>query len=519
MDYINGSDREQLIIISLEQMIDAESFVRIIDAFVDALDMDQFGFRNMALNPDGRPPYHPTDLMKLYLYGYHHGIRSCRKLEHATHINVELMWLLKSNKPHFKTIANFRKDNAEAFRKVFRHFVWILKEWKLVDGKHIAIDSFKIRAQNSLKNNFNAKKIERHIAYIDDKIDQYLHELKEEGDDEKKKNLRKKIKHNRTKKKSYQHIDQQLKDDQVDQISLTDPDAKAVVLHRNIVNVGYNIQAISDAKHKLFIGTDTGGVNDTHALSAMVQIAQANTGRTKMNVLGDKGYHTASELDSCEKLKVTSFISPKNSSANQSANIFDISDFKYHPGSDTYRCPDHQILRSNGVVYERKNNKKGAENIRFKHYKTAACKGCPLRTQCTQSPNGRVLQRLENQASIDRNNKRVNQNPDYYRQRQQIIEHQFGTLKRQWHFDHTLVRGKKNVLAEVSIIFTIYKLKRCMSILGFKELVKRLKALLFDFLSIFKLSDSISHQTIRIYENVYYSSQIIPINHSKIKWD
>jgi transposase len=170
MDHIRGNNRNQIKMISLEQMGEPESMVRIIDAFVDIQNLEQFDFNYFALNKEGRPPYHPATLMKLYLYGYQNSIRTCRKLQKACNTNIEVMWLLNEQSPHYKTIADFRKDNPKSFKAVFRYFVAMLKEWKLIDGKTIGVDSFKIRAQNSLKNNFNEKKVKRHIDYIDKKI-------------------------------------------------------------------------------------------------------------------------------------------------------------------------------------------------------------------------------------------------------------------------------------------------------------------------------------------------------------
>lgn len=203
MDHITGQDREQMMLMSLEQFVPKESFVRIIDAFVDALDLEEFGFLYYKLNKAGRPPFHPSTLLKLYIYGYQNGIRSCRKLEKATQINIEVMWLLKGLRPNFKTIAKFRKDNAKAFREVFRSFVTILKDWNLVDGKHIAIDSFKIRAQNSLKNNHNQRKIDRHLDYIDNKINEYFELLDDEDDPARRELINKKIEYNASKADQY----------------------------------------------------------------------------------------------------------------------------------------------------------------------------------------------------------------------------------------------------------------------------------------------------------------------------
>ena len=480
MDHIQGQDREQMMIMSLNQMVHEEAFVRIIDAFVDALNLEEYGFLYYKLNKSGRPPFHPSVLLKLYIYGYQNGVRSCRKLEKSTKINLEVMWLLKGLRPNFKTIAKFRKDNAKAFRLVFRSFLSILKDWDLVDGKHIAIDSFKIRAQNSLKNNYNQKKIERHLNYIDGKINEYLDQLDEEQDPALRQEINRKLEHNIEKADQYLNLSKRLDSEQIDQISTVDPDSRAVVLHRNIVHVGYNIQASSDRKHKMLVAMDTGDVNDTHALYPMINATQVNLGVKNMNVLADKGYHTGAQLSASETLHVASYVSPKANAANKKHDVFPMEQFTYHPGSDTYRCPANEIMRSNGNWYERRSSKRNKHPIKFKQYKTDKCPSCPLKDQCTSSPRGRMIQRTEHQGAIDRNNLRVNADPEYYRNRQQIIEHQFGTFKRQWHFTHTLMSGKVNVLGEVSILFTAYNLKRSVSILGFQDLLERLKALLYN---------------------------------------
>jgi len=432
MDFVEGQDREQMFISSIEQMVDPEAFVRIIDAFIDALPLEQFDFKNLELNEQGRPPFHPGVLLKLYLYGYQNGIRSFRKLEHACKVNLEVIWLINGRRPNYKTIANLRKQNTLAFRQVFRHFVAILKGWRLIEGKTIAIDSFKVRAQNSLKNNYNLAKIHRHLDYIDAKIDVYCEELDQADNDEEKEHLHAKINDQIDKGNQYCELGDKIIQSGKDQLSTADPDAQAVILHRNIVNVDYNIQAASDAKHKLPTAFDTGDVNDTHALGNMVNQVQQNLHISKFEVLADKGYHTAAQLAACEDINVTTYVSHKANSANSTNQVFPVEDFNYHPGSDTYRCPNGSILRTNEMIYHRKSKKPKHPAIRFKHYRTADCKLCPIRSQCTSARNGRIIQRNEHarlghsdgfQSAIDRNNKRVLKNPDYYRQRQQIIEH------------------------------------------------------------------------------------------------
>ena len=480
MHHIQGQNREQIKIISLEQMVEKKSMVRIIDSFVDMLKLEQSGFSYFKLNKDGRPPFHPGTMMKIYLYGYQNGIRSCRKMEKACFNNIEMMWLIHEQRPHYKTIANFRKDNPKAFKKVFRYFVALLKDWKLIDGKTIAIDSFKIRAQNSLKNNFNERKVKRHIEYIDNKIAQYEQALDEDFDEETKD----KLEHNKKKKENYQSMGKQLRESNDGQISTTDPDSKAVVFQRNSVKVGYNIQAATDAKNKLFIAADTGDVNDTKALAVMVKKAQENIGNTdkdiKMDVLADKGYHSGRELKACDELGVTTYISPKDNSSSKINSGYAMANFKYNKEQDCYSCPAGKTLNTNGRWYTKK-LKNGRQSYQVKHYKTTACDGCHLRLQCTSNKTGRVIERTQYQQYVEMNNKRVNNAPDYYRQRQQIIEHQFGTLKRQWHFDYTLTKGKEKVLGEVYMIFTSYNLKRSLSILGFKDLMSKIKALLHAY--------------------------------------
>jgi transposase len=470
MVHIQGNNRNQIRMLSLEQMVEQESMVRVIDAFIDMLDLEKFDFNYFKLNKEGRPPYHPSTMMKLYLYGYQNSLRTCRKLEKACKTNIEMMWLINEQRPHYKTIANFRKDNPKAFKGVFRYFVAILKDWNLIDGKTIAIDSFKIRAQNSLKNNFNQRKVIRHIDYIDKRIAQYEQALDEEFDE----NIKERLEYNHQKKENYKKVQKKLKQSGDGQISTTDTDSKAVVFQRNSVRVGYNIQAVSDSKNKLLIAVDTGDVNDTKALAVMVKKAKENIGEVE-NVLADKGYHSGRELKACEKLDVTTFISPKESSSTKKNPDFAMESFVYDKQEDTYTCSAGELMQTNGKWYN-KTLKNGRKSYQVKHYKTKACNGCHLRAQCTTNRHGRVIERTEYQQYVTRNNDRVNQNPDYYRQRQQIIEHQFGTLKRHWHFEYTLTKGKEKVLGEVYLIFTGYNLRRLMSIFDFETLMSKIKA-------------------------------------------
>ena len=252
--------------------------------------------------------------MKLYIYGYQNGIRRSRKLEREARLNIEVMWLLSGLRPKYHTIADFRAQNKKAFREIFRRFVYLLKQWELVEGETIAIDSFKVRAQNSLKNNFNEKKIDRHMAYIDEKIIEYEQDLERNDKEDESQEIKKKIGLQELKKADYKTLRDTLEASDQEQISLTDTDARAVVLHRNIVNVGYNVQASVDAKHKLLVGYDTGDVNDTHALAPMVKMTKELLKADHISVLADKGYHTGEQLRQCDQMGVTTYVSPKASS-------------------------------------------------------------------------------------------------------------------------------------------------------------------------------------------------------------
>ena len=473
MDFQQGFNRHQIQMMDFNSMVASDSWARIVDLFVDILPLQELGF-NDVLADEGRPPFHSSDLLKLYLYGYKNGIRSSRKLAHNCNVNLEVIWLLKGLRPSARKIAYFRKDNAKAFKASFRFFVSLLKEWDLITGEVIAIDSFKIRAQNALKNNFNQKKIDRHIDYIDTKIAKYEKALELADAEDEKEKLAAKIDYQNTKKDKYKQIEKQLEKSGESQISLVDPDAKGVVLHRNIVNVGYNVQAGCDAKHKLFINNDTGSVNDTHALSPMALDVKELLGVKQMDCLTDKGYTTGKHLEICEQNGITPYSSPKEHSS-QKNGLFDMKIFEYNQENDTYICPNNAVLTSTGNIYNKGNHK-------VKHYKNfKACASCSLRAQCTTAKNGRLIERSIYQEALERNEERVNKNPNYYRLRQQITEHQFGTLKRQWGFTFTLMKGKQHVLSEVNLVMICYNLRRLISIFGVNGLKNRLKGLVAYF--------------------------------------
>ena len=470
MHHVKSEPRNQMQFFCLDQMVDPNSFVRIIDFFVDTIDLKSFGFKHVTLKEEGRPPIHPALLLKLYIYGYRFNVRSSRKLEREAMLNIEARWLLGEVVPSNKTICNFRKDYGEQFRAIFRKFVFLLKQLDLVEGKTIAVDSFKVRAQNSLKNNFNQAKIDRHLDYIDGRLAEFEKALDAADSAEDKAEIAAKIETQKARKDKYQALEAQIKATGKDQISSTDTDAKSVVLQRGITVVGYNIQGAVDAKHKLITHFDTGSVNDTNALAAVAIETKELLQVEKMDVLADKGYHTGQQMQQCEQNNISTYVSPKEPASNN-PDIFPITQFVYIAQTDCYTCPAKQTLTTNGtwLTHSSKGHKSAYKFQRYNN--TAACRTCELHTQCTTSTtNGRNIDRSEFASLLEQNAERIKQNPDYYKQRQQLAEHPWGTIKRQRGFDHVLTRGKTKVLGEVSLVFIGYNLARCANIVdGFEK--------------------------------------------------
>jgi transposase len=485
MKFIEGQNRAQLVLIptSLDALIDADNEVRTIDLFVDSLDIKDFGFA-VKESLEGRPAYHPKVLLKLFIYGYLNRIRSSRALEKECSRNIELMWLLKQLTPDHNTISNFRKDNAEGIRKVFQATVSIAKYFNLIGGKLIAGDSTKLRAQNSKKNNFNQGKIDRHLAYIEQKIELYQQELAE-ADGDQKKELHKAIKQQKQRKEGYVHLQAELNKTGQEQISISDPDSRQMVLRNTITEVAYNVQSTTDAKHCLPIDYLITNNNDSKALGNMVQRASNIVGNTKFTAVFDKGYHKGSELKAAQLLGVKTLVAiPDISSASMAPDpAYNVSEFIYTKKKNTYTCPQGHTLTTNGNWYQKSNTsskRKNGSTYLVQHYKTPACKICPLIACCTKNTGGRgrVIERSEYQEYVDQNRKNIAQNEAQYKLRQSIIEHNYGTIKRQWNFHFILTKkGINRAASDVGFMFVAYNLKRLLNLIDKKDLLKYLKRL------------------------------------------
>lgn len=480
MPYIKGIDRNQVQMFPelLDDLINEENPVRVIDAFIDSLGMVKLEFTNSVCRGPGAPSYDPKDMAKLYLYGYMNGIRTSRKLERATYTNVEVMWLIKKLHPDFKTIADFRKQNKPQIKQLFKEFNLLCKDWGLFGGELVAVDGTKLRADNSKKNNYNKKKIERQLKYINEKIDTYLNALDDgdrDAEETPKLNLeeiQKKIDELNERKSFYTDLEEQLKARNCNEISTTDPDSRMMDNKKNGLEVNYNVQTAVDEKNKLILATEvTNNPSDQGQLNDMAQLAKETLGideKATLEVVADKGYYQAEDLKACDDNNTLTYVTHQLYS-NGTGNPEYYSDkFKYDPDKDIYICPQSQILSRT------KPRKDDPERVKYKNYK--ACSKCPNRDLCTKSKKGRVVSRSSNQDFLDTVDARTVQNMDKYLKRQMIVEHPFGTVKRTMNAGYFLTRGLESVKAETDLIFLAYNMKRVINILGVSEIIRRIEA-------------------------------------------
>lgn len=480
MNYISGTSRTQLQFNTLEDFISADNPVRFVDSFVDHLDLLKLNFAISNPNKEGRRSFEPKLFLKIYLYGYLNGIRSSRKLERECERNIELHWLTNTLQPNYHSIADFRKINPAALKNVFKLFVSFLKHSDLIGGETIAIDGTKTRAHNSKKNNYNPKKIERHLKYIEDKSTEYLKQLEEndtKDDEVKVTQIKEKLERLKTNKIAYELLEKKLEESGEPQISMTDPDARALLVQGQVVEVCYNMQAAVDEKHKLVIATHTINRNDRNALTAIAKEAQTNIDTEGFTVLVDKGYHNGREIQQCTDAKIITIVAQQeivNPNEKGTTPDYLVTKFIYNKEADTYTCPQGETLHTKGTWHSKKMNDRVM--YKFKKYRTPKCSVCPVKHLCTgKTVGGRELDRSEYADAVAANNKRYYENQTLYRKRQEINEHIFGTIKRQWGYNHTNLNGLRKVNGEHSLIMLVYNIKRCINILGMQDLLAKLK--------------------------------------------
>jgi transposase len=478
MSYISGENRNQSILFpqSLEDYITPDNPVRIINEYVTLLELQAFKFTHASPPEKGRPPYHPGDMLRIYLYGYLHHIRSSRRLETEAKRNIELMWLIRKLKPDFKTIADFRKDNKKALVQVFRDFTRLCKNWQLFGKELVAIDGSKFRVSNSKRKNYSKKKLARNINYINEKIADYLTELDEtdqvESDDHRPdaKEVQERIKQLKERKAKYQSYQDNLEETKQNELSTTDPDARLMVGNNNSVEVSYNVQTSVDSRHKLIVDFKViNKPNDLGQLAPMALRTKKILGNKEFTVLADKGYYHAHDLAYCYKKKITTYVTRQVYSNGTGEKEFYPDKFSYEKDQDCYLCPAGKRL-----YYYRTRKKDG--KITGKDYRNLeACFSCPVKNRCTKAVKGRTIFRHRNQDFLDLIDRQTRENLKTYKLRQMIVEHPFGTIKRAWGASYFLTRRKASVSAEIALSFLAYNLKRVINILGTEEILRRLR--------------------------------------------
>ncbi|OOV19234.1 IS1182 family transposase [Flavobacterium sp. LM4] len=476
MQHIQGISRQQMRFSSLEDAISADNQVRFIDAFVTFLDLEKLGFAVTSIKSEGRPSYNIKVFLKIYLYGYLNGLRSSRKLEKECFRNIEMQWLLEDIRPNYHSISDFRKNNPAALKNLFKLFVVFLKDADLIAGETIAIDGTKSRAHNSRKANFNQKKIDKHLEYIEIKTQQYLDALEENDakhNPEKIKNIKQKIERLKQNKIRYELLEEKLEASGEPQISTTDSDARALLVQGQVVEISFNMQAAVDAKHNLVVATHTINKNDRSALSAIAIEAKENLGIETYTALVDKGYHNGKQIEICKKANITTIVAQPEQGKNKEriAEGYLISKFQYDQTTDTYTCPEGETLKTTGHWHK----KTDSDSYEFKRYRTSKCRECSVKQLCTSRVAGRDIDRSQYADAVEENNKRYHANPQLYRKRQEINEHIFGTIKRQWGYNHTNLTGLEKVNGEHSLIMLVYNIKRSINILGVPELIAKLQ--------------------------------------------
>jgi len=399
MQFIQGNNRHQSYFSTLEDQVSSDNAVRLIDAFIDKLDLQKLGFSKTVHNSGGRPPYAPGVLLKLYLYGYLNKVRSSRKLEKECSRNIELQWLLQGLQPNYHTISDFRKLHGVPLQSMFRLYVQFLGEAGLLGKTTIAVDGSKFKAVNSKKNNYNQKKIDKHRQFIKDKAEKYLQDLddldkqEQTGDKDDMQLKKEKIKQGLEKLKErsikYDTLQEQLNNTDDKQISTTDADSRSIIIVKNIVEVAYNVQNAVDDKHNLIEQTQATNTNDGKALHQAATQAKENLqleNTDTLMVLADKGYHTGAELQHCQQDNMITHVAYKEQpSVKHIAHEFLSENFSYDTTTDSYTCPAGATLTSLGTWH----NKKGEANetsYHFKTYRHNACKSYPLKNKSTKPP-------------------------------------------------------------------------------------------------------------------------------------
>jgi transposase len=469
MRYISGESRKQITMFPevVDDYITEDNPVRFIEAFVDGLDMAEVGFGRAEPNDLGRPGYDPRDLLKLYIYCYLNRVRSSRRIEIEAGRNLELMWLMRKLKPDFKTIADFRKGNTKALKKIFQEFSGICRKLELFGGELVAVDGSKFRASNSKKKNFSPAKLKYLIQKTDKRIDEYLKQL-DRGDTEDEvgqetvEALNKKIEKLREIREEYKETEQKLDKSGEKQLSVTDPDARLMKTEQG-THVCYNVQMAVDSKHKMIVAMElTNEGNDLNQLSSIAGEAKKELGVEEIEVVTDMGYYDCDQVKECADNRITVYMDKPAVKVIQ--GVYSKERFEYNVEKDVYICPAGEDL-----TYRTTDKQKS-----MKVYKTDSCESCELKTQCTSGEGPRVIKRHIHEGVMEEMAARVKGNREKLRLRAGLAEHPWGTMKRTLDQGYFLLRGTEKVDVEMRLNGLIYNLKRALNIVGVPKLIKAL---------------------------------------------
>jgi transposase len=472
MSYNRGADRSQVQLLPacVEDYVPTNSPARFIDAFVEGLDLQKLGFTRAQPAQTGRPPYHPADLLKLYIYGYLYRIRSSRRLEAEAARNLEVIWLLRCIRPDFKTIADFRAENRDAFKPLFKQFNLLCRKLELFGAELVAIDGSKFKAVNNPRHHYSQKSLQELIRKIEARIDNYLQDI-EASDSEaaggpsapSRQELEEKIARLKQARAEYEATLGAMKERSVSEISTVDPNSRAM----KKVGIGYNVQVAVDSKNHLIVEPEVvQSASDRGQLSNMATAAKTALEAAELKVAADAGYHEATQLESCEKNGIQTYVPETGKTSGMSTDgkqVFPKERFSYDAASDTYRCPGRQILSRGSVGKSRGKD-------RALYYNRAACRACSLKEQCTAG-RFRLIPRRLNEDVVERQAERLKAHPEMMKQRRAIVEHVFGTL-RMWGHDDFLLRGLQKVRAEFSLSALTYNLRRILNVVDFEELMR-----------------------------------------------
>jgi transposase len=476
--FVEGTDREQSTLFPecLEDWIDENNPVRVIDVFVDELDLAELGFDGVAPETTGRPGYHPSVLLKLYIYGYLNRVQSSRRLEREALRNVEVMWLTGRLAPDHKTIADFRKDNGGAIRQVCARFIELCRAMGLLTEASVAIDGSKFKAVNNRDKNFTRAKMDRRMAQIEESVARYLQQLDTADRQEPSEALQTKTSRLKDKIAKLKQQMQHLKELRVQmlaapdqQISLTDPDSRSMATSgRGSGVVGYNVQVAVETKHHLIIAHEViNEGSDRAQLSPMAKAAKAVLAVEKLDAVADRGYFSGEEILACDNAGVTVTLPKPMTSGMMARGRFGKQDFRYVADEDVYICPAGETL-----PYRYTNEEDG---LILRRYWTNACQSCPIKKNCTSGKERRIT-RWEHEHVLEAVQRRLDEHPEKMRQRRETVEHPFGTIKARMGATHFLMKTLPRVASEMALHVLAYNMTRVMSIIGVRPLTAAIRA-------------------------------------------